>query len=158
MDVYTIDLETAAGKTHSLQECKDHHILLVNIANKCGFHGQEQELIDWAKEWQDKPFVLVLFPCHQFLRQEKRSEKELCHLASNLPKNVWVLKKGEVLGDHAHPLYQQLKKELKGDLHLPVVPWNYTKIWIAPNASTVRRFLPSEGVESVKKELSQHLS
>lgn len=52
-------------------------ILIVNIATKCGFTPQLKSLEKLYKKYKDKDFVILGFPCTQFLNQAPGTDDQV---------------------------------------------------------------------------------
>ena len=62
-----LDLSSFKGKT----------ILLVNVASKCGFTNQYDDLQNLYDNFKDKGLIVIGIPTNQFGGQEPGSEKEI---------------------------------------------------------------------------------
>ncbi|VEA37137.1 glutathione peroxidase/vitamin B12 transport periplasmic protein BtuE [Salmonella enterica subsp. enterica] len=54
--------------------------LIVNVASRCGLTPQYEQLENIQKAWADQGFVVLGFPCNQFMGQEPGSEEEIKNL------------------------------------------------------------------------------
>jgi len=107
---------------------KGKTILLVNVASKCGFTKQYDELQKLYEEYQDKGLVIIGVPSNQFGSQEPGSEteiKDFCETNFNI--TFPMTSKYDVKGDKAHPIYLWAK-ETYGKSAVP--KWNFHKILI----------------------------
>lgn len=81
MKFYDFKLNDINNKEVSLSEYKDKVILVVNVASKCGYTKQYGDLQKIYSDLKDKNFVILGFPCNQFLNQEYSENdkiKEFC--------------------------------------------------------------------------------
>jgi glutathione peroxidase len=67
--VYSIKINALNGAPISLSEYKDKYILFVNVASKCGFTGQYEDLQQLYDTHKDK-LMIIGVPCNQFGGQE----------------------------------------------------------------------------------------
>lgn len=117
--------------------------LVVNVASKCGLTPQYEGLESLQKEFADRGFVVLGFPCNQFMGQEPGTEAEIKIFSSSQYGVTFpMFSKLEVNGDNAHPLYkwltsQDLKPEGAGD-----VQWNFGKFIIGKDGTPLARFSP----------------
>lgn len=59
----------AVNKSHkeiSMADFENKVILVVNVASKCGFTKQYDGLEKLYKDYKDRGFVVLGFPCNQF--------------------------------------------------------------------------------------------
>ena len=68
-----------------------------------------------------------------------------------------VLKKIEVNGDGASPLYDWMKGEAPGLMGSKSVKWNFTKFLIDRDGKVVRRYAPSDTPASIEKDIEKLL-
>ena len=83
------------------------------------------------RQYKDRGFVVLGFPCNQFGRQEPGSEadiRQFCdrHFAVTFP----LFAKIDVNGSNAHPLYRYLKSVKRGLLGRRTIAWNFTKFLV----------------------------
>ena len=113
-----LDLSTFNGKT----------ILLVNVASKCGFTKQYDDLQKLYDDFKDKGLVVVGVPTNQFGGQEPGSETEIKNFCeTNFNITFPMTSKYDVKGDNAHPIYLWAK-DTYGKSTVP--KWNFHKILI----------------------------
>ena len=113
-----LDLSTFNGKT----------ILLVNVASKCGFTKQYDDLQKLYDDFKDKGLVVVGVPTNQFGGQEPGSETEIKNFCeTNFNISFPMTSKYDVKGDNAHPIYLWAK-DTYGKSTVP--KWNFHKILI----------------------------
>ncbi len=140
-----IDLSDYQGKT----------MLLVNVASKCGYTPQYEDLQKLFETYQDR-LVIIGFPCNQFLFQESGSEETI---ATFCKKNYGVTfpmtTKIKVKGNDKHPIYNWLtNKELNG-VSDNTVSWNFNKFLIDGEGNLIGHYKSS--VEPFAEEIISHL-
>ena len=107
---------------------KGNTILIVNVASKCGFTKQYQDLQNLYKLYKDKGLIIIGIPSNQFGKQEPGSEKEIKNFCeTNFNITFPMTSKYDVKGDSAHPIYVWAKKTF-GNSTVP--KWNFHKILI----------------------------
>ena len=111
-NIYSFEVGAQGGKTLKLSELKGKVLLIVNTASRCGFTPQYAELEQLYKSYHENGFEILDFPCNQFGGQSPEDDAErttFCKL--NYGTTFPQLKKIEVNGDNASPLYEWLKAE-----------------------------------------------
>ena len=111
MSIYDFTAETLDGKPAPLSDWRDKVVLIVNTASKCGFTPQYEGLEALYKKHRDKGFVVLGFPCNQFGAQEPGDAAEIANFCSlSYDVDFPMMRKIDVNGPAAHPLYAYLKK------------------------------------------------
>lgn len=134
---------------------KGKKILIVNVASKCGYTPQYEDLQKLSMQYDDK-LVVLGFPCDQFGGQELDSESEIRQFCTSkfevsFPMTTVV----EVKGENQHPIYQWLtKKSLNGQGDYNI-SWNFNKFLIDENGNLLAHF-PSK-VKPFDEQIIQHL-
>jgi glutathione peroxidase len=144
MNAYDFEAETLDGRPAPLAEYAGKVLLIVNTASKCGFTPQYEGLEALHRKYAARGFEVLGFPCNQFGRQEPGDAAEIASFCS-LTYDVTfpMMKKIEVNGPAAHPLYAWLKKEKKGALGTEGIKWNFTKFLIDREGRAAGRFAPT---------------
>ena len=151
MSIYDFEAETLDGKPAPLSDWRDKVVLIVNTASKCGFTPQYKGLEDLYRKYRDRGFVVLGFPCNQFGRQEPGDAAEIANFCSlTYDVDFPLMRKIEVNGPRAHPLYAYLKSAKKGVLGTEAIKWNFTKFLVDRKGDVVGRFAPA--VEPQKLE------
>ena len=142
-----LDLSSFKGKT----------ILLVNVASKCGFTNQYDDLQNLYDNFKDKGLIVIGIPTNQFGGQEPGSEKEIKNFCeTNFNITFPMTSKYEVKGANAHPIYIWAKDTF-GKSTVP--KWNFHKILINKNGKIEDTFASFTGPLSNKivKKIEQIL-
>lgn len=142
MSLYDIELQRTDGSATSLREHKDHVVLVVNVASRCGLTPQYAALEALQRRYGDRGFTVLAFPSNQFLQELSTDEKVVEFCSSTYGVTFPVLARVKVNGRHAHPLYRELKEAADADGHRGRVRWNFEKFLLLPGED-VRRFAPS---------------
>ena len=133
-----LDLSKFYGKT----------ILLVNVASKCGFTKQYDDLQKLYEDFQDKGLVVIGVPTNQFGGQEPGTESDIKNFCeTNFNITFPMTSKYEVKGDNAHPIYIWAK-DTYGKSTIP--KWNFHKILINKNGKIEDTFASFTGPISKK--------
>ena len=125
---YDLKIKSITGDELNIAEMKGKTILLVNVASKCGFTKQYEELQQLYDNFKDKGLIVIGIPSNQFGGQEPGSESEIKNFCeTNFNITFPMTSKYDVKGDNAHPIYLWAK-ETYGNSTVP--KWNFHKILI----------------------------
>lgn len=156
-NLYDFTVKNKKGESVSLAEYKGKVVLIVNIATKCGFTPQLTGLEELWNTYEDKGLVILGFPCNQFANQNPGSDdqtQEFCSL--NYGVTFPIMKKINVNGNDADPLYKWLKSK-KGGILWSAIKWNFTKFLINKDGEVVHRFAPTASPSSLEKYIVNEL-
>ncbi|MGN6273023.1 MAG: glutathione peroxidase [Protaetiibacter sp.] len=143
MSIRDIPLTTIDGDTTTIAELGDKAVMVVNVASRCGNTPQYEKLEELQKQYEERGFTVLGFPCNQFMGQEPGSAEEIKEFCSTTYGVTFpLMEKTRVNGWHKHPLYAQLTQVPDAEGHAGRVKWNFEKFLIAPDG-TVSRFRPS---------------
>ena len=151
-------VEKPDGTPLDLAEKQGKVLLVVNVASKCGFTPQYEGLEALQRKFEDRGFEVLGFPCNQFMGQEPGNAEEIasfCKLSYDV--TFPVLKKIEVNGDGASPLYDWMKGEAPGLMGSKSVKWNFTKFLVDRDGKVVRRYAPNDTPASIEKDIEKLL-
>ncbi|THJ75551.1 glutathione peroxidase [Candidatus Frankia alpina] len=153
-------------------------LLIVNVASKCGLTPQYEGLESLYQELHGRGLEILGFPCNQFGNQEPGTEEEIQSFCStNYNVTFPVLRKVELNGDDAAPLFKYLREEAPGDfgpesgflyehvqktrpeaIGTDEVKWNFTKFLVDTDGNVVRRYEPTVTPEEIRKDLDATLA
>jgi len=142
-DIYDIPLTTIDGRATTLDEHRGKVVMIVNVASRCGLTPQYEQLERLQRDYEDRGFTVLGFPCNQFMGQEPGSNEEILDYCST----TWgvtfpMFEKVRVNGPGAvHPLYKALKRTKDSHGIAGPVLWNFEKFLVLPSGD-VRRFRP----------------
>ena len=178
--VYDFKVKDRKGNEVSLNEYAGKVLLIVNTATGCGFTPHYEPLEAMYKEFRDKGFEILDFPCNQFANQAPGSEDEIhefCTLkfGTEFPQ----FKKIDVNGENAEPLFQFLATEKpfagfgKGLKNAALskfadmnnkqfgdkayIKWNFTKFLIDREGRVIARFEPTADMKDVRNAVTEAL-
>jgi len=144
------------GNIININEYKGKVLVVVNVASRCGFTNQYEDLQKLWSTYKDKGLVVIGVPSDNF-RQEPGTNKEIkdfCETTFGI--DFPITEKVDVVGDNAHPFFLWAKKNY-GSKAIP--KWNFHKIIIARNGKVSDTFAsitnPSSNkfMSSIEKEL-----
>ncbi len=101
---------TIDGEVTTLEKYAGKVLLIVNVASRCGLTPQYEQLENIQKAWADQGFVVLGFPCNQFMGAGSQAAKSRLktYCASTWGVTFPMFSKIDVNGDARHPLYQKL--------------------------------------------------
>ncbi|KAG9532590.1 hypothetical protein KCU93_g1104, partial [Aureobasidium melanogenum] len=144
---------TDKGREFDLARYRNKVVIIVNIASKCAFTYQLAELEALYKDLKatyPDDVEFIAFPCYQFGYSESETEQETqTFRATNYGVSFTILRKTDVNGEKASPLYQWMKSEMPGFMCSRRVKWNFEKFVIdrygrVPHDSALAAPLPQE--------------
>lgn len=160
--ILTTVVKDIDGEVTTLEKYAGNVLLIVNVASKCGLTPQYEQLENIQKAWADRGFVVLGFPCNQFLEQEPGSDEEIkTYCTTTWGVTFPMFSKIEVNGEGRHPLYQKLiaaaptavapeesgfysRMVSKG--RAPLYPddilWNFEKFLVGRDGLVIQRFSP----------------
>ncbi len=144
----SLDMSTKHGKV----------LLVVNTASKCGFTPQYDGLEELFQQFKDQDFEVLGFPCNQFGAQEPGNADEIAEFCKvNFGVTFPLMKKVDVNGPDASPLYDWMKSEKKGLMGSTSVKWNFTKFLINREGKVVKRYGPQDAPAGIAKDIAKLL-
>lgn len=174
MSIYDFTIPKPDGSELSLEDFKGKVILIVNTATGCGFTPHYEPLEQMYERYHEKGLEIIDIPCNQFAGQTPGTDEEItafCTLKyhTQFPQ----MKKSDVNGDNALPLYTYLKSQKgfegfgKGPKALamqvllkkvdkdyknnPDIKWNFTKFLVNRQGEVVARFEPTMSMKKVEE-------
>jgi glutathione peroxidase len=154
---FDFKINSINGEELDLSSFKGKTILLVNVASKCGFTNQYNDLQNLYDNFKDKGLIVIGIPTNQFGGQEPGSEKEIKNFCeTNFNITFPMTSKYEVKGANAHPIYIWAKDTF-GKSTVP--KWNFHKILINKDGKIEDTFASFTGPLSNKvvKKIEQIL-
>lgn len=137
MSFYDFDVKTIGGESFDLNILKGKKILIVNVASKCGYTPQYEDLQNLHEQFGDKVAILG-FPANNFGGQEPGSNDDIAEFCqANYGVSFQMFEKISVKGADRHPLYSWLEKQ-RGE----APSWNFCK-YLINEKGEVLGFYPS---------------
>ncbi len=155
--LYDIEITTIEGKKITLEAYKGKTLLIVNVASRCGFTSQYKDLEALYQEYKEKDFVILGFPCNQFLKQEPGANEEIKLFAESCFNVTFPLfAKIDVMGKNQAALYSYLQKHIEKKMFKFIV-WNFCKILVDKEGRVLKRFLPTHSFTTLRKTIQSVL-
>ena len=173
MSIYDFTVKDRKGNELSLSDYAGKVLLIVNTATGCGFTPHYDPLEAMYKEFKDRGFEILDFPCNQFANQAPGDADEIhrfCTLkfGTEFPQ----LAKIDVNGETADPLFAYLATEKpfegfgKGLKNAALnkfadmnnkkfgdkayIKWNFTKFLVNRKGEVIARFEPTANMKAVR--------
>jgi glutathione peroxidase len=154
---YDFKIKDTNGGEINFGSFKGKTVLVANIATKCGFTGQLDDLEKLFLKYKDKNFVVIGIPSNNFLSQTPEDNKavgEFCRLKYGV--SFPITEKVEVIGDKKHPIIKWINSQKGFD---GSILWNFEKFIINKNGNVVDRFRSNKNPmdEDVLKVIEKNL-
>ena len=141
------------GKELSFSSFKGKAVLVVNIATKCGYTGQLDDLEKLYQENQ-KDLVIVGVPSNDFGSQTPENDQEVakfCRLKYGV--SFPITKKVAVKGKDAPKFMQNILSSAGGE----EIKWNFEKFLFDKNGEFVARFPSNKKPMEISSDLKKLL-
>lgn len=147
------------GESFDFAQLKGKVVLVVNVASKCGFTPQYKGLEELYKKYKDDGLVILGFPSNEFGSQEPGTQEEIASFCQlNYGVTFPVLKKIEVNGSNADPVYQYLKSQKSGILGFKGIKWNFEKFLVDRQGNVVERWASTTTPASIESTIQKYLA
>jgi glutathione peroxidase len=179
--LYDIPVHRIDGTPATLAEFRQHVMLIVNVASKCGLTKQYDGLEKLYENYRDRGLVVAGFPANDFAQQEPGNNGEIQEFCrTNFGVKFPLFEKITVVGDGKHPIYrllteaqptaestsdvpfrEQLKNHGMTPNSQPEILWNFEKFLVSRRGEVVKRFAPDTRpddpllLRAVEAELAQ---
>ena len=178
--VYDFTVKDRLGNEVSLGDYRGKVLLIVNTATGCGFTPHYDPLEAMYREFRDRGFEILDFPCNQFANQAPGDAEEIhtfCTMkfGTEFPQFAKI----DVNGETADPLFAYLAAEKpfqgfgKGVKNFALqkfsdmnnrtfgdkayVRWNFTKFLVDREGRVIARFEPTEDMKDVRAAVAAAL-
>jgi glutathione peroxidase len=134
---HEFNFKSIDGGEINLQNYTEKVIVVVNVASRCGFTPQYEDLQNLWTNYKDKNLVVIGVPTNNF-KQEPGSNKDIKDFCeTNFNISFPMTEKIDVIGNNAHPFFKWAK-ENHGKSAIP--KWNFHKIVIGKNGKVADTF------------------
>ena len=180
MSIYDYSYVSIEDQPTKLSEYAGKVLLIVNTASKCGFTPQYQGLEELFQKYADQGFVVIGFPCNQFMGQEPGSSAEIAEFCSlRYGVSFPLSEKVDVRDETAIPLYRylteqkgfeglgkgikakaletMLKAKYQSSYNDPQIKWNFTKFLVDRSGRVVARFEPTVEPKDIAADIEKLL-
>lgn len=147
---YDFKYTDTSKKEVNFKDLKGKTVMVVNIATRCGYTGQLDDIEKLSQKYKDKNFVVLGFPSNEFNEQAPESNEDIakfCRLkyGATFP----IFEKQIILGKNKTGLYKWLTSQ-KG--YTGEIGWNFTKFLVDKEGRVVARF--DSKTEPLSKEIT----
>ena len=134
---YDYEFNGINGELIKLSSYKGKVIVVVNVASRCGYTPQYEDLQALWSEYENKNLIILGVPTNNF-RQEPGNNEEIKNFCeTNFGITSPMTEKINVIGNNSHPFYKWAKK----DYGIGAIPkWNFHKIIIGKDGKIVDTF------------------
>ncbi len=139
---YDFIVKDIDGNNYALSQLKGKKVMVVNVASKCGYTKQYEQLQEVYEKYGGDDFVIVGFPANDFLWQEPGTDEEIKQFCSlNYHVTFPMMSKVSVKGSNMAPLYKWLTEKEKNEVMDSKVKWNFQKYMIGTDGKLEKMFL-----------------
>ena len=134
---YDYKFDSINGGQIKLSDYKDKVIVIVNVASRCGYTPQYEDLQSLYNDYKDKNLVVIGVPTNNFKQEPGSNDqiKDFCE--TNFGITFPMTEKVNVIGKNSHPFY----KWAKDDFGISAIPkWNFYKIIIGKDGKVADTF------------------
>ena len=137
LNAYNFEFKGIDGNLIKLDNYKNKVIVVVNVASRCGYTPQYEDLQTLWSKYKEKDLVVLGVPTNNF-RQEPGSNKEIKNFCeTNFGITFPMTEKIDVIGSNSHPFYKWARK----DFGIGAIPkWNFHKIIIGKEGKIEETF------------------
>ena len=134
---YDFQFKSIDGEIIKLSDYQNKVIVVVNVASRCGFTNQYEDLQELWSSYKNKGLIVLGVPTNDF-KQEPGSNGDIKNFCeTNFKINFPLTEKTNVIGNNSHPFFKWAKKN-HGKGAIP--KWNFHKIIIGKNGKVVDTF------------------
>ena len=136
-NAYDYEFNGIDGDLIKLSQYKGKVIVVVNVASRCGYTPQYEDLQTLWSEYKSKNLVVLGVPTNNF-RQEPGNNEEIKNFCeTNFGITFPMTEKINVIGNNSHPFYKWARK----DYGIGAIPkWNFHKIIIGKDGKVAETF------------------
>lgn len=132
------------SREFSFSQYRGKALLVSNIATKCGYTPQLDDLEALSKKYKDK-LVVIGIPSNDFMGQTPEGDEEIAKFCKRKYGVTFPLApKSIVKGDKKIPVIKFLLAGTGGD----EISWNFSKFLVSKEGKVVQRFAPGVAPDS----------
>ena len=103
---YEYSFKDLDGEELKLSDFKNKVIVITNVASKCGFTSQYEDLQTIWEKYQEKGLVVIGVPSSSFNQEFQTNEEVKNFCEAKFGISFPMTQKEEVRGSNAHPFYK----------------------------------------------------
>ncbi|GMM52907.1 hypothetical protein DASB73_038700 [Starmerella bacillaris] len=155
---YELSPTTWNGEQFPFSQLRGKVVLIVNVASQCGFTKQYGDLQRLYEKYESEGLVILGFPCNQFGNQEPGTDAEIHEFCSvNFGVTFPIMKKIDVNGHQADPVYQYIKTKKRGLLGFSGIKWNFEKFLVNREGEVTNRWCSAVSVSQMEHVVKKAL-
>jgi glutathione peroxidase len=151
---YDIKLKSSSGETIDFKSFKGKKVIVVNIASKCAYTGQYDELEKLYQTYKDK-LVILGIPSNSFAQEPLGSEGAATSCRMDYGVTFPIFEKTPIKGSNQNELYEWLSNPELNGWNKKSPKWNFYKYLINENGDLMGFY--SSGVVPTHKKLVKFL-
>lgn len=129
-------------------------ILVVNVASEWGVTDRDYtQLVQMHKEYKDKGFEILAFPCNQFGSQEPSDAAWITDFVKKFDVEFPMMEKISVTNKRQSPIYKWLREN--SDLKGGDMQWNFEKFLINSDGEVVGHWEAMDEPNLLKPEIEK---
>ncbi|GGX24363.1 glutathione peroxidase [Aquimarina muelleri] len=153
--LYDIQIRSIDGSIIDLSTFNDKKILFVNVASKCGFTNQYNDLQKLNNLYSHN-LVIIGSPCNQFGSQEPGNASQIQSFCKkNYGVTFLITEKIDVKGKNQHPLYGWLTQKEQNGIKNSSVKWNFQKYLVDKNGKLIDYYYST--TKPMSSKITKHL-
>ncbi|MFM6985537.1 MAG: glutathione peroxidase [Hydrogenophaga sp.] len=157
--IHDFQVTTIDGQPLTLDRYRGQVLLIVNTASACGFTPQLAGLEQLHRTYGPRGLVVLGFPCNQFGRQDPGSNDDIARFCQRqYGVSFPMMRKINVNGADAHPLYRWLTAQAPGLLGSRSIKWNFTKFLVGRDGHVLRRYAPQAAPARLAQDIEAALA
>ena len=127
---YDYKFDGIDGNQIKLSDYKDKVIVVVNVASRCGYTPQYEDLQTLYNKYKNKDLIVIGIPTNNFKQEPGTNDQIKNFCETNFGITFPMTEKINVIGANSHPFYKWAKK----DFGISAIPkWNFHKIIVGKN-------------------------
>jgi len=127
---YDYKFDGIDGNQIKLSDYKDKVIVVVNVASRCGYTPQYEDLQTLYNKYKNKDLIVIGIPTNNFKQEPGTNDQIKNFCETNFGITFPMTEKINVIGANSHPFYKWAKK----DFGIGAIPkWNFHKIIVGKN-------------------------
>ena len=127
---YDYTFDGIDGNQIKLSDYKDKVIVVVNVASRCGYTPQYEDLQTLYNKYKNNDLIVIGIPTNNFKQEPGTNDQIKNFCETNFGITFPMTEKINVIGANSHPFYKWAKR----DFGIGAIPkWNFHKIIVGKN-------------------------
>jgi glutathione peroxidase len=138
MSLDDIPVTTIDGRSTSLAEYAGRTKLIVNVASRCGFTSQYEQLEALQRRYEARGFTVLGFPSDQFKQELDSDEAVADYCSTTWGVTFPMFARVAVNGEDRSPVFAELAAAPDGTGEAGDVRWNFEKFLVTATGEISR--------------------